>query len=55
MLTCTQGSGVPGWGTDEQVQQVVAVGRDLISKALRKERAWFENGDLACLFKQETS
>ncbi|KAL2134187.1 hypothetical protein VTI74DRAFT_808 [Chaetomium olivicolor] len=44
------GSRVPGWGTEEQVQHVVGVGKDIVLHAWHKDRAWFEAGDLACLF-----
>lgn len=44
------GTTVQGWGTPEQVESVVRTGRDLIVNAWKKERAWFESGDLACLF-----
>ncbi|KAJ5986641.1 hypothetical protein N7451_011006 [Penicillium sp. IBT 35674x] len=44
------GSRVQGWGTQEQVEEVVKVGRDLIVQGWNKNKAWFETGDLACLF-----
>lgn len=44
------GSRVTGWGSEEQVQQVVGKGKELILRAWHKDRAWFEAGDLACLF-----
>lgn len=44
------GTRVAGWGTAEQVQQVAVVGKDLVVRAWEKDRAWFEAGDLACLF-----
>ncbi|EAQ88958.1 hypothetical protein CHGG_05577 [Chaetomium globosum CBS 148.51] len=44
------GPKAPGWGSEAQVQQVVGVGKDIILNAWRQDRAWFENGDLACLF-----
>ncbi|OQD81660.1 hypothetical protein PENANT_c026G06102 [Penicillium antarcticum] len=45
------GSRVPGWGTPEQVEEVVKVGRNLIVHGWKKDRAWFEGGSLGCLFK----
>ena len=44
------GSRVPGWGTPEQVQEAVGKGKEIIVRAWHKDRAWFEAGDLACLF-----
>ncbi|KAJ5554692.1 hypothetical protein N7513_004651 [Penicillium frequentans] len=44
------GSRVQGWGTQEQVEEVVKVGRDLIVQGWNKNKAWFEGGDLECLF-----
>lgn len=46
------GTSVQGWGTPEQVENVARIGRDLIVKAWSKEHAWFEGGDLSCLFSQ---
>lgn len=46
------GSRVPGWGTDAQVRQVVGVGKELILRAWKRDRAWFEGSDLACLFSE---
>jgi hypothetical protein len=40
------------WGTSEQNKEVVAVGRDIIVNAWKKDRTWFEKGDLACLFRR---
>lgn len=44
------GSRVPGWGTPEQVEAVVKVGRDLIVHAWNEDKAWFQTQPLACLF-----
>ncbi|KAJ5753469.1 uncharacterized protein N7511_007622 [Penicillium nucicola] len=45
------GSRVSGWGTPEQIEEVVQVGRDLIIHGWKQDRAWFEAGSLGCLFK----
>ncbi|CAI7622582.1 unnamed protein product [Penicillium glandicola] len=45
------GSRVPGWGTPKQIEEVVRVGRDLIVNGWRKDKAWFLEGTLSCLFK----
>ncbi|KAI9924545.1 hypothetical protein ASPWEDRAFT_28307 [Aspergillus wentii DTO 134E9] len=44
------GSTIPGWGTEEQVEEVVKIGRDFVVKGWEKEKAWFEGGPLGCLF-----
>ena len=41
-----------GWGDEEETKKAVAVGRDIIVNAWKKDRAWFEKSDLASLFKQ---
>lgn len=46
------GSGVAGWGSQQQIEEVVKVGRDFIEQGWNKNRAWFERGALGCLFKQ---
>ena len=38
------------WGTPEQVEDVVRAGRDIIVHAWKKDRAWFEESGLGCLF-----
>ncbi|KAL4926625.1 uncharacterized protein BDV17DRAFT_269181 [Aspergillus undulatus] len=35
------GSTIPDWGNQEQVREVVRVGRDLITRAWGRDRAWF--------------
>ncbi|KAJ4269839.1 hypothetical protein NW762_001508 [Fusarium torreyae] len=49
-LLCVTTDGAK-WGTPEQLEKVVGVGRDIIVHAWKKDRAWFEKGDLTCLFK----
>ncbi|KAL4898386.1 kinase-like domain-containing protein [Aspergillus ambiguus] len=44
------GSTVAGWGTDEQVQEVVRIGRDLVVNGWEKNRGGFE-GVWGCLFR----
>lgn len=48
------GTIVAGWGTPEQVEQVAIRGRDLIQHGWNKDRAWFDSGELSCLFSQVT-
>jgi hypothetical protein len=48
-LICFGGT-VPGWGTPEQVERCVAKGKDIVVNAWRKNRRWFEEGDLCRLF-----
>ncbi|KAI1331077.1 kinase-like domain-containing protein [Xylariaceae sp. FL0255] len=44
------GTSVQGWGSQEQVEMVARTGRDIIVHAWNKDRKWFENSDLCCLF-----
>lgn len=44
------GSRVPGWGSQQQIEEVVTVGRDLIVQGWKKNKAWFEGDCLRCLF-----
>ncbi|KAL5328925.1 hypothetical protein ACEPPN_002434 [Leptodophora sp. 'Broadleaf-Isolate-01'] len=44
------GSSVQGWGTEEQVEDVVRVGREWIVKAWEGDRTFFEGGPLGSLF-----
>lgn len=41
----------PDWETPEmKIEDFVRAGRDIIVHAWNKDRAWFENSELACLF-----
>lgn len=44
------GSRVPGWGSQEQIEDVVKIGRDLVVQAWNKNRVWFDGDALGCLF-----
>ncbi|KAI1801629.1 kinase-like domain-containing protein [Daldinia bambusicola] len=44
------GMSVQGWGSMEQVEECGRLGRDIIIHAWEKDRRWFEESDLACLF-----
>lgn len=44
------GSTVPGWGTPEQNEEVLRVGKDVLLKAWRQDRAAFEGHALECVF-----
>ncbi|KAH6663975.1 kinase-like domain-containing protein [Plectosphaerella plurivora] len=44
-------TGFPGWGTHEELEPVVRVGRDILIHAWRRDRAWFEGGKLQGLFR----
>lgn len=46
------GSTVAGWGSEQQIKEVVEVGRDFIVHGWNKNRAWFEGGALECLFNE---
>lgn len=43
-------SSVPDWGSEEQVKRVIKQGRDIVSRAWRKDREWFEGTPLNFLF-----
>ncbi|KAA8647484.1 hypothetical protein EYZ11_004400 [Aspergillus tanneri] len=45
------GTMLTDWGTPDQVRAVVSLGRDLIVRAWRREREWFEAGFWGCLFR----
>lgn len=47
------GSSVQGWGTEEQVEDVVKVGRDFVVKGWERDLAWFKKSALECLFSGE--
>jgi len=44
------GSSAPGWGTAEQVQEVVETGRDILLAAWKKDRGYFKGHHLECIF-----
>lgn len=46
----SMGSNTPGWGTEEQGEQVARAGNDVLVKAWKKDRTWFDSHDLACAF-----
>jgi hypothetical protein len=44
------GSRVAGWGTEEQVKNLVKIGRDFVVRGWEKDRGFFEGTILKCLF-----
>ncbi|RFU24330.1 hypothetical protein B7463_g11999, partial [Scytalidium lignicola] len=44
------GSRVSEWGSKEQVEAVVSIGRDFVVRAWNKDKQWFQNTALKCLF-----
>ncbi|KAJ5729876.1 Aminoglycoside phosphotransferase [Penicillium malachiteum] len=46
------GSRVSGWGSEAQVQGVVEIGRNLVVQAWTKNKAWFEEDPMGCLFQK---
>ncbi|KAL3423210.1 phosphotransferase [Phlyctema vagabunda] len=44
------GSSVPGWGTQEQVERVVEIGRDFFVQGWKKDKGSFNGTVLDCLF-----
>lgn len=49
-LVCV--TSIVGWGPPEQIEKAVAIGKDIIVLAWKKDRSWFEKGELACIFRQ---
>ncbi|KAL5338442.1 kinase-like domain-containing protein [Aspergillus crustosus] len=47
------GSTTAGWGSDEQVREVVRIGRDLVTKGWLKDRGGFEAGVWEGLFREK--
>lgn len=45
------GSRVSNWGTQNQVEDVVKVGKDLVLQAWARNKSWFEQDAMGCLFK----
>lgn len=46
------GTSVPGWGSPEAIERVCKTGRDIITHAWGKDRAWFEDHHLSPLFRK---
>jgi fructosamine-3-kinase len=47
-------SDVPGWGSPEEIQAVVRIGRDFIVRGWQRDRDWFvDEGTLAFLFERD--
>ncbi len=46
------GGSVAGWGSPEDVDRVVAFGRDMILHAWAKDRAWFRGSALESMFQE---
>ncbi|KAK0649976.1 kinase-like domain-containing protein [Cercophora newfieldiana] len=44
------GGTVPDWGSDEDVERVVAFGRDMIVNGWERNKAWFDDGVLGLMF-----
>lgn len=40
------------WGPPEEIEKAVGVGKEIIVHAWNKDRAWFEKGEFACIFRQ---
>ncbi|KAF9887649.1 hypothetical protein FE257_009742 [Aspergillus nanangensis] len=45
------GTTVAGWGSEEQIEDLVRIGRDLVVKGWEKDRDWFVSGFWECLFR----
>lgn len=43
-------SGVPGWATASQVEDVIQMGRNIIEKAWERDREWFEKDERLSFF-----
>ena len=41
---------LPEWGNEEQKSEIAKLGAEMMTRAYRKDRSWFEAGELACLF-----
>lgn len=41
---------IPEWGTPEQLEDLVRIGRDILVHAWNKDGSWFGNSKLVCLF-----
>jgi hypothetical protein len=43
---------VPGWGSKEQIADVVKIGNDMVIGGWAKDKEWFENHGLGFFFKK---
>ncbi|KAH8179073.1 taurine catabolism dioxygenase tauD, tfdA family protein [Sarocladium implicatum] len=41
---------LPEWGGEEQKREVAKLGAEVMTRAYNKDRLWFDEGELACLF-----
>ncbi|CAI7646087.1 unnamed protein product [Penicillium pancosmium] len=46
------GSRVPGWGSKEQIEEVVKIGNDMVIGGWAKDKQWFESHELGFFFKK---
>jgi hypothetical protein len=41
---------MPEWGPPEKIEELIGIGRDIAVHAWNRDRAWFQDSELACLF-----